>query len=104
MIERDPLNAELEQLRAENERLQAHATSMINAMKVENEQLEAECNEFKRDLRRRRSENQRLKALLEKLQWTSIDKDNMEFRCDTTCYVMDEIRRVLETNALGLEP
>lgn len=34
-------------------------------------------------------------AVLQKLQWKSTDKDNMEFRCDTTCYVVDEIRLVI---------
>ena len=40
--------------------------------------------------------NERLRALLGKLRWKSIDKDNMEFRCDTTCYVMDELRALEE--------
>jgi uncharacterized small protein (DUF1192 family) len=43
-----------------------------------------------------RAEIERLKALLGKLRWKSIDKDNMEFRCDITCYVMDEIRAALK--------
>jgi hypothetical protein len=66
--------------------------ALIGHQRVESERLEAECNEFKRDLRRRRSENQRLKALLEKLQWTSIDKDNMEYSCRIPYNVMDELR------------
>jgi hypothetical protein len=40
-------------------------------------------------------EIERLRALLGKLHWKSIDKDNMEYRCDITCYVMDEIRAAL---------
>jgi hypothetical protein len=43
-----------------------------------------------------RAEVERLRSLLGKLRWKSIDKDNMEFRCDATCYVMDEIRAALE--------
>ena len=42
------------------------------------------------------AKNNQLRAVLEKLHWKSIDKDNMEFRCDTTCFVMDDIRRALE--------
>lgn len=34
-------------------------------------------------------------AALKKLEWKSIDKDNMEFRCDTNCYVIDEIRAAI---------
>ncbi len=37
----------------------------------------------------------KLQKLLGKLRWESIDKDNMEWRCETTCYVMDEIRAAL---------
>ena len=83
-----PTCAELERLRAalkavaaEIERLQTGwelATKAID----ENTSLKAEL--------------ERLRALLGKLRWKSIDKDNMEFRCDITCYVMDEIRRALE--------
>lgn len=32
---------------------------------------------------------------LETLRWKSIDKDNMEFECRTTCYEMDKIRAAL---------
>jgi hypothetical protein len=42
------------------------------------------------------AEVEQLRAALGKLKWKSIDKDNMEFRCDITCYVMDEIRAALE--------
>ena len=74
----DAVNNALDELRAENARLQAHATSMINAMKAENEML---------------------RALLGKLTWKSIDKDNMEFRCEITCYVMDELRALQQEKA-----
>lgn len=33
-----------------------------------------------------------LAEAVQKLRWKSIDKDNMEFECRTTCFVMDEIR------------
>jgi hypothetical protein len=46
-----------------------------------------------------RAENARLKALLQKLKWKSIDKDNMEFRCEITCYVMDELRALQQEKA-----
>jgi hypothetical protein len=39
----------------------------------------------------------RLRALLQKLDWKSIDKDNMEFSCRVPYNVMDETRRALET-------
>jgi len=41
-------------------------------------------------------DNERLRALLQKLDWKSIDKDNMEYGCRIPYNVMDEIRRVLE--------
>jgi len=28
-------------------------------------------------------------------KWISIDKDNMEFQCTTTCFVLDKIRDAL---------
>ena len=39
---------------------------------------------------------ERLRALLQKLDWKSIDKDNMEYGCRIPYNVMDEIRRALE--------
>jgi hypothetical protein len=42
------------------------------------------------------ADNERLRALLQKLDWKSIDKDNMEFSCRVPYNVMDEIRRALE--------
>ena len=47
------------------------------------------------DLIEMNKENQHLRALLRSLHWKSIDKDNMEFECRTTCYVMDEIIKAL---------
>jgi hypothetical protein len=44
-----------------------------------------------------RAEIERLRALLQKLDWKSIDKDNMEFSCRVPYNVMDETRRALET-------
>jgi hypothetical protein len=41
-------------------------------------------------------DNERLRALLQKLDWKSIDKDNMEYGCRIPYNVMDEIRRALE--------
>jgi hypothetical protein len=41
-------------------------------------------------------EIERLQALLQKLEWKSIDKDNMEYSCRIPYNVMDEIRRALE--------
>jgi len=39
---------------------------------------------------------ERLRALLQKLEWKSIDKDNMEYSCRIPYNVMDEIRAALE--------
>ncbi|HEY5444952.1 MAG TPA: hypothetical protein VIJ87_10860 [Pyrinomonadaceae bacterium] len=30
---------------------------------------------------------------IKKLRWVSIDKDNMEFTVDTTCYVKDALNK-----------
>lgn len=40
---------------------------------------------------------------LKSLKFISIDKDNMEFRCDTTCYVLDTVRAAL-AKAEGRKP
>jgi hypothetical protein len=37
-------------------------------------------------------EIERLRALLQKLEWKSIDKDNMEYSCRIPYNVMDELR------------
>lgn len=29
-------------------------------------------------------------------KWSSVEKDNMEFRCITTCFVLDELRDTLK--------
>jgi predicted nuclease with TOPRIM domain len=71
IAERDELRAEVERLREARDKFDLEA-----------QQLDAD--------------NERLRALLQKLRWKSTDKDNMEFRCDITCYVMEEMRAALE--------
>lgn len=73
--------AELAKLRAEIKRLRAEQSR--------------DAREWNETVPAFRADNERLRALLGKLHWKSIDKDNMEFRCDTTCYVIDEIRTAL---------
>jgi hypothetical protein len=34
--------------------------------------------------------------ILKSLVWKSTDKDNMEYRCDTTYYIHDRIRKLLD--------
>jgi len=48
------------------------------------------------EIKRLHADNERLRALLQKLRWKSIDKDNMEFRCVVPYNIMDELRAALE--------
>jgi hypothetical protein len=34
-------------------------------------------------------------AVLQKLKWISIEKDNMKFKCETTCFVIDELNAAI---------
>lgn len=79
-------------LENENERLQAAYDSRGGEM----DSMRMVLAETQKWNENRLAEIKQLRSLLGKLHWKSIDKDNMEFRCDTTCYVMDEIRAALE--------
>ena len=46
------------------------------------------------------AENKHLRETLGALKWKSIDKDNMEFECRTTYFVMDRIHAALKGEKL----
>ena len=41
------------------------------------------------------AEIQHLKTLIGELKWKSVDKDNMEFECRTTCFIVDKLHKAL---------
>jgi DNA repair exonuclease SbcCD ATPase subunit len=87
--------SEIERLRRGPDRFY-EIEAWCNQLEADIERLTALCLKWQTAHEKLHADNERLRALLGKLRWTSIDKDNMEFRCDTTCYVVDEIRRALE--------
>ena len=79
------------QLRAEIERLQADNNALADTLKEADQ-----VGYWQRKEEIARAEVEQLLALLGKLDWKSIDKDNMEFSCRIPYNVMDEIRTTLE--------